>query len=373
MDVDVEDVYFQEMQEKTTYILPALDAHSLSEGTLDMPLLNILQVTSSHREQQKGRVVVLNYSSGTTGLPKGVEISHYNYIANAHQVSYVQALAPDFYDWQQRARGIAFLPMYHAYGQTFYGVNYPKIGVALYVMRKYDFITMLEWIQKYRITNLTLVPPIVVSLTKRKEVKDYDLGSLEGVGCGAAPLGKESILDFESKFATTRIAQGWGMTEVTCSAVTWDPTIEKADPSAVGELMPNLEGMVVDEEDKEVGVDQRGEFWVRGPNVMKGYWQKPEETRKTLTPDGWLKTGDVGFRDGDGYVHIVDRKKELIKVKGLQVAPAELEALLLDHPQVDDAAVVGVTMYVLSNTNSLIPRLTDFAATATKPLVRTSY
>lgn len=317
------------------------------------------------REQQKDRVVVINYSSGTTGLPKGVEISHYNYIANAHQVAFLQSLAPDFKEWRQRARGIAFLPMYHAYGQTFYGVNYPKIGVALYVMRKFEFIKMLEWIQKYRITNLTLVPPIVVSLTKRKEVKDYDLSSLEGVGCGAAPLGKESIADFESKFNATKIHQGWGMTELTCSAVSWDPNTEDVDPSAVGELMPNLEGMVVDDDDKEVGVDQRGEFWVRGPNVMKGYWNKPAETKKTLTPDGWLKTGDVGFRDGKGYLHIVDRKKELIKVKGLQVywlqraclmstsadfhtfqvAPAELEALLLDHPEVDDAAVVGVTMW----------------------------
>ncbi|KAK4506928.1 hypothetical protein PRZ48_000661 [Zasmidium cellare] len=296
------------------------------------------------RDQQKDRVVVLNYSSGTTGLPKGVEISHYNYIANAAQTTALQALNPDFEEWRQRARGIAFLPMYHAYGQTFYGVNYPKLGVVLYVMRKYDFVTMLDWIQRYKITNLTLVPPIVVSLTKRKEVKDYDLSTLEGVGCGAAPLGKESIVDFESKFGQTRIFQGWGMTELTCSAVGWDPTVDHPDPSAVGELMPNLEGMVVDDEEREVGVDQRGELWVRGPNVMKGYWGKVEETRKTLSPEGWLKTGDVGFRDGKGMVHIVDRKKELIKVKGLQVAPAELEALLLDHPQVDDSAVVGVTV-----------------------------
>lgn len=273
------------------------------------------------REQQKDRVVVLNYSSGTTGLPKGVEISHYNYIANTHQSNFIQALSPDHEEWRQRARGIAFLPMYHAYGQTFYGVNLPRLGVPLYVMRKYDFVKMLDWIQRYRITNLTLVPPIVVSLTKRREVKDYDLSSLEGVGCGAAPLGKESIVDFGSKFSGTKIFQGWGMTELTCSGVSWDPNTEDPDPSAVGELLPNLEGMVVDEEDKEVGVDQRGELWIRGPNIMKGYWRKPEETKKTMTSDGWLKTGDVGYRDGKGLVHIVDRKKELIKVKGLQVAP----------------------------------------------------
>lgn len=161
------------------------------------------------------------------------------------------------------------------------------------------------------------------------------------------------------------------MTEVTCSAITWDPS-ETSYSNAVGELMPNVEGMLVDEDEKEVAPLQRGELWVRAPNVMKGYWQKLEATRETLTRDRWLKTGDIAYLDENGKIFIVDRKKvgmvghrlrhkltarqELIKVKGNQVAPAELEALLLDHPAVADAAVVGVTMYVerllLNHTNA---------------------
>ena len=162
----------------------------------------------------------------------------------------------------------------------------------------------------------------------------------------------------------------------------WDPNVTDVVPGAVGELNPNIEGMIVDDNEKELGLNQRGELWVRGPNVMKGYWRKPEATRDTKTvrstlltlicarlwltstkPDGWLKTGDIAYRDDRGLIYIVDRKKvclpamrelsgrltdtrrqELIKVKGNQVAPAELEALLLDHPAVQDAAVVGVTM-----------------------------
>ncbi|KAK5124697.1 hypothetical protein LTR85_001410 [Meristemomyces frigidus] len=295
--------------------------------------------------EQMDRTAVLNYSSGTTGVPKGVEITHMNYISNCMQTEYMQALAPDYEDRLQRASVLSFLPMYHAYGQTVHCVTVLLKGIPVYVMRKYDFVKMLQYIQKYRITSLNLVPPIAVALTKRAEVKDYDLSSVEGAGCGAAPLGRESAVEFDNTVAKGRfqLRQGWGMTEITCSAVGWDPN-HLADSAAVGELNPNIEGMIVDEEGNEVPLDQRGEFWVRGPNVMKGYWRKPEATRETMTDDGWLKTGDIAFRDKEGLIHIVDRKKELIKVKGNQVAPAELEALLLDHPAVQDAAVVGVVM-----------------------------
>ena len=229
----------------------------------------------SSREQQN-RTAVLNYSSGTTGLPKGVEITHYNYIANCEQTNYVGALKTDHAEWQKRASIIAFLPMYHAYGQTYYGLNYPLQGIPMYLMPKYDFVKMLEYIQKYRITNLTLVPPIVVQLTKRDEVTKYDLSSLEGVGCGAAPLGKETMLEFERRFkAKVQIRQGWGMTEVTCSAVTWDPNLEgDIDLAAVGEVNPNISAMLVDDNEKEIPApdgqeSERGELWVRGPNVSE--------------------------------------------------------------------------------------------------------
>lgn len=299
------------------------------------------------------RTAVLNYSSGTTGVPKGVEISHQNYIANCHQTSFMTDLDADIETKMSRAVGLSMLPMYHAYGQTIHCVSCPRRGVPVYVMQKFDFVKMLEAVQKYRVTDLTLVPPIVVALAKRPEVRGYDLSSVEAAGCGAAPLGREPTLEFEALWPQghMNMKQGWGMSEITCSGLGFDPQ-DRSDSSAVGELNPNMEAVIVDGEGNEVGEGERGEFWIRGPNVMKGYWRKPDATAATKTSDGWLKTGDVActewIKGHDGgwrkIVHIVDRIKELIKVKGNQVAPAELEALLLDHPAVADAAVVGVTM-----------------------------
>ncbi|KAK3619920.1 hypothetical protein LTR56_023716 [Elasticomyces elasticus] len=279
-------------------------------------------------QAQMNTTCVLNYSSGTTGVPKGVEITHLNYIANCAQTEYMSSLAPDYESLVKQARGLSFLPMYHAYGQTHHCVSSAKKGIPV-----------------YRITSLTLVPPIAVALTKRPEVKDFDISSVTSAGCGAAPLGRESAEDFDRTVAkgAWQLRQGWGMTEITCSAIGFDPTSSFVS-GAVGELNPNIEGCIVDEDGKEVGLEERGEFWVRGPNVMKGYWRKPEATAETMTPDRWLKTGDIAYRDKDGLIYIVDRKKELIKVKGNQVAPAELESLLLDHPAVQDAAVVGVVI-----------------------------
>ncbi|KAF2209762.1 hypothetical protein CERZMDRAFT_46602 [Cercospora zeae-maydis SCOH1-5] len=304
------------------------------------------------RAQQQDRTAVLNYSSGTTGLPKGVEITHYNYIANTVQTNYVASLKTDYESWRSRAAFVAFLPMYHAYGQTVYGMNLVLQGIPMYLMRKYDFVDMLEYIQKYKITNVSAVPPIVVQLAKRDEVTKYDLSTLESVGCGAAPLGKEIIGEFGRRFGVdVAVRQGWGMTEVTCTAVSWDPNLQdesRLDLSAVGELIPNIEARIVSDAGHDVPRGSRGELWVRGPNVMKGYWKRPAETLATFTPEPpesrWLMTGDIAYVDHFGLLHVVDRKKELIKVNGLQVAPAELEALLLDHPAVEDAAVVGVTI-----------------------------
>ncbi|KAH9826199.1 acyl-CoA ligase-like protein 3 [Teratosphaeria destructans] len=280
---------------------------------------------STREEMQRGAVI--NYSSGTTGLPKGVLISHMNYISNSTQTEYLEALDPGYEDDVKTAVALSLLPMYHAYGQTYHCVSLVKRGVPIYLMRQFDFVRTLEYVQRYRVTGLTLVPPIAVALTKRPEVKDSDLSSVRSAGCGGGASG----------------AGGWGMTEITCSAIGWDPRVEPVSGS-IGEPMPNVEIAIVGEDGREVADGQRGELWVRGPNVMKGYWRKPEATRETKTDDGWLKTGDIAYRDARGLLYIVDRKKELIKVKGHQVAPAELEAVLLEHPAVQDVAVVGITM-----------------------------
>jgi 4-coumarate--CoA ligase len=247
--------------------------------------------------------------------------------------------------------------MYHAYGLTVYTINAAKQNIPVYMMTKFDFISMLTYIQNYRITFLTLVPPIVVAMAKSPLTKSYDLSSVENVGSGAAPLGREICVELENLWpkGAMNVKQGWGMTEITCSAMGWNPT-EHSESFSVGELNANCEAMIVEDDfeiksgkaPKEVPLGERGELWIRGPNVMKGYWNRPDATAETLITDSkgqiWLMTGDIVYVDQQNRFYVVDRKKELIKVKGNQVAPAELEALLLDHPSVADAAVIGVTV-----------------------------
>ena len=291
------------------------------------------------------QTVALNYSSGTTGVPKGVMISHRAYVANTAQVVYQSKLSADFDEKLAKAAWLGMLPMYHAYGQTYFCCTGVQLGVPTYIMKKFDFMKMLDHIQKFRISTLNLVPPIAVALAKRPEVKDFDLSSVESVGSGAAPLGAEPAKLLEGRWpeGKVNVKQGWGMTEVTCSMTTWHPD-DVSKGNSIGELLPNCEAMIVDENgDKEVPRGQRGEFWVRGPTLMTGYWKKPEATADTMK-DGWLMTGDIAYLDEEGKIFIVDRKKELIKVKGNQVAPAELEGLLLDLDDISDAAVVGITI-----------------------------
>lgn len=162
--------------------------------------------------KEMNATAVLNYSSGTTGLPKGVEISHMNYISNCVQTDYIARLDPEYEEKVGRAKVLSFLPLYHAYGQTHHSVSSVRKGIPVYLMRKFDFIKMLQWIQKYRITGLPLVPPVAVALAKRKEVRDYDISTVEGAGVGAAPLSSESINDFEKAFGRRfQLKAGYGM------------------------------------------------------------------------------------------------------------------------------------------------------------------
>jgi 4-coumarate--CoA ligase len=298
----------------------------------------------------------LNYSSGTTGVPKGVEITHRAYIANGVGVVANAALAPDHDAALARSRGLCFLPLYHAYGQTYFIANLPQIGTPAYIMPGFDFEKMLQHIERFRVTSISAVPPILVALAKHPLAKKYDLSSIETVGCGAAPLGKEVMDEVQARLwpapGQVKIRQGWGMTEVTCTCMSWDPNVEGSVGAAVGELMPNCAARLVAADGSEITrPNVPGELWVTGPTLLKGYWRNEAATRDTVVAgaDGtrWLRTGDVAFVDryGPGAIFsIVDRLKELIKVKGNQVAPAELEAVLLDNRDVADAAVVGVTI-----------------------------
>ncbi|OTB12438.1 hypothetical protein K445DRAFT_378636 [Daldinia sp. EC12] len=299
-------------------------------------------------------ICALNYSSGTTGVPKGVEITHYSYVANGLGVNHMERLDPDYEEKKKRYRRLGFLPMYHAYGQTFFVCIYPKEGVPVYIMSSFNFEKMLQCIEKFRIDSLTSVPPIVVMLAKSPLSRKYDLSSLESITSGAAPLGAE-VSDEVAKLwpeGALSLRQGWGMTELTCASTGWHPkTAGKS--AAVGELLPNCKARImrIDGSGEITQANERGEVWMAGPTLLKGYWNKPEATADALhiDPDGtrWFKTGDVGFvekYEPGGLFHIVDRIKELIKVKGNQVAPAELEDVLLENKGVRDVAVVGVTI-----------------------------
>lgn len=284
-------------------------------------------------------VATINYSSGTTGLPKGVCVSHHNLIANVEQTIFMRW--PHLKHGQRPAeRWVGFLPLYHAYGQLYANLMATKMGIPIYIMKQFVYPEFLQAIQDYKITHLQVAPPIMVMLSKRPETAKYDLSSLQSLLCGAAPLGKELQNEVARRFNVT-VKQGWGMTEVTCGSILQD---EPSDDGNVGKLIPNTECKLCDDDGNEVAAGQPGEMYIRAPNVCLRYWKNEAATRDSLSPDGWLRTGDVAIVNNEGSFWIVDRKKELIKVNALQVAPAELEAVLLEHDSIADAAVVGVTL-----------------------------
>ncbi|KAI9050328.1 hypothetical protein LZ554_005495 [Drepanopeziza brunnea f. sp. 'monogermtubi'] len=292
----------------------------------------------------------LNYSSGTTGVPKGVMITHYNYVANAVQFNYMPSLHPQYEEKSKNANWLCFIPMYHAMGQSIFLTCAPNRGIPVYIMKKFDFVQMLEAVQNFKITSLIMVPPIVVALAKSPLTKKYDLSSVLDLGCGAAPLGGDVMKDCEAlwKQGDRKIKQAWGMTEATCSILGWDPNLDIVAAS-VGEPYPNCSAKIMDPDGRtEVKQGERGEIWIQGPNIMKGYWKNQPATDEMFIDDPktgrWMRTGDIAYVDERNCFYIVDRMKELIKVKGNQVAPAELEGLLLEHPHIADACVVGVTI-----------------------------
>jgi acyl-CoA synthetase (AMP-forming)/AMP-acid ligase II len=207
-------------------------------------------------------------------------------------------------------------------------------------MPRFDLEEFLRLVQQHKLTHLYLVPPIVLALAKHPVVDKYDLSSVALVNSGAAPL-DEALQRACGERLHCLVTQGYGMTETSlaCHVTPQDPA--RVRSGSVGQTLSGMESKVVDTETgAELGVNERGEICVRGPNIMRGYWNDADATARTIDADGWLHTGDVGYADADGYFYVVDRVKELIKYKGMQVAPAELEGLLLSHPAVADAAVI---------------------------------
>ena len=281
-------------------------------------------------------LVTLPYSSGTTGRSKGVMLTHRNLVANIEQFSALGLVKPGDVV-------LAVLPFFHIYGMVVIMSGALREGATVVTMPRFDLAEFLETIQRYRATSLYLVPPIVLGLAKHPVVDNYDLSSVKWIMSGAAPLGEETAVACQERIGC-QVFQGYGLTESSpVTHVCFGEGATSGKIGTVGPTIPSTEMMIVDlESGASLGPGEEGEVWIRGPQVMKGYLNNPEATRATVDEDGWLHTGDVGRADEDGYVTIVDRAKELIKYKGYQVAPAELEDLLLSHPSVADVAVIPV-------------------------------
>jgi 4-coumarate--CoA ligase len=312
----------------------------------------------------KKDLAFLVYSSGTTGTPKGVRLCHYNLTSNVLQLN-----AGEYgnltWDGSGTTPGIplpkkgsggdkilACLPFFHIYGLTATILLPTYSGVKIVVLPQFEIENFCRLIQDHGITYIYVVPPMCLLLSKHPCVEKYDLSSIRMTNSGAAPLTKE-LVEAMHRRTGIKVKQAYGLSETSPSCVTqpwgdWDKSI-----GSIGKLCPNMQAkfcaMPGDGEEydptgkaKELPVGATGELYLRGPNIFLGYHQKPEETKACLDEEGWFRTGDVGHIDGNGDIYITDRVKELIKYKGFQVAPAELEGYLIEHEMVDDVAVVGV-------------------------------
>ena len=279
----------------------------------------------------------LGFSSGTTGLPKGVMISHANVMAQCLQI---QQITPADHD-----RILAALPFYHITGLV-HQLHLPIVlNAHVYVLPSFTLDALLQTVERHRIKELLIVPPILIRLVREPElVARYDLSHVQRFSSGAAPLSKEILALLEKQFPGTGFKQGYGMTE-SCSCITAHPPSKYAFRYAaqVGTVVASTEVRIVDPDTgRDCGVGEEGEIWARGPQVAMGYLGNPKATAETFDKDGFLHTGDIGKLDEEGLLSITDRIKEMVKVKGIGVAPAELENLLLGHLSVEDCAVCGI-------------------------------
>ncbi len=278
-------------------------------------------------------LAALPYSSGTAGLSKGVMITHFNLVANMIQcMSGVDAREEDVF--------ISFLPFNHIYGLTYYLCGAIYRGAQQVIMARFDAEKCLRWIERYRVTVLFCVQPALLAFLNLTNIKRYDLSSLRYIWVGAAPLAPAVSRQIQDLFGVP-VLRHYGLTEASPTTHITPPGRNKE--GSVGIAVSDCEDRIMDWETGKVEtpVGEWGELALRGPNVFQGYWKHPEDTKLALR-DGWLYTGDIARMDEEGYVYIIDRKKEMIKYHGYQIAPAELEAILMEHPAVKDCAVAGI-------------------------------
>ncbi|KAI4344399.1 hypothetical protein L6164_011631 [Bauhinia variegata] len=285
-------------------------------------------------------VVALPYSSGTSGLPKGVMLTHKNLVTTVSIL--VDGDNPNMYIHSEDVL-LCVLPLFHIYALNSIFLCGVRAGAAILILQKFEITTLLESIQKYKVSVASLVPPIIMTIVKNPDLERYDLSSVRLVTTGAAPMGVELEQAVKAKLPAATLGQGYGMTEAGPLGISLAFAKEPFEikSGACGTVVRNAEVKIVD---IETGVslprNKSGEICIRGDQIMKGYLNDPEATKRTIDKEGWLHTGDIGYIDDDDELFIVDRLKEIIKYKGFQVAPAELEAILTAQPNISDAAVV---------------------------------
>ncbi|KAJ6641093.1 Luciferin 4-monooxygenase [Pseudolycoriella hygida] len=281
-------------------------------------------------------------SSGTTGLPKGVQLSQSNVILGAyHGASYIKTSTSIADDSDLVILGL--LPIFHAYGISILTCIMGFTSAKVILLKKFEEKLFLQSIEKYRCVVAFLVPPLMSFLSKNKFVDDYDLSSLRLITCGAAPLSKETEIEVRNRLNNPNltIKQGYGLTEMTGAAGGVLSSKGVTKPGSVGEVNTGVSAKVIDEQGNTLGPNQKGELCFKGSLMMLGYINDESATRSTIDEQGWLHTGDISYFDEDLQFYVVDRIKELIKWKGFQVPPAEIEALLVTHPMIKEAGVVG--------------------------------
>ncbi|HAF13638.1 MAG TPA: 4-coumarate--CoA ligase family protein [Blastocatellia bacterium] len=278
-------------------------------------------------------VAALPYSSGTTGFPKGVMLTHRNLVAMMRLMEANHAFSQD-------DTIVCVVPMYHLYGLHIVVNLGLSQGATIVTVPRYDLEQFLQALEHYKVTVAPLVPPLVLALSRAPQLDQHDLSALRLIHCGAATLA-DSVASACSARLGCEIRYGYGLTEVSPLSHASLSDSSKHTPGSVGYCLPNTECRIVDyTTGAELGPNREGEIWIRGPQVMKGYASNEQATSEMINSEGWLRTGDIGYCDADGQLFVVDRLKELIKTNGRQVAPAELEALLLSHSAIADAAVI---------------------------------
>ncbi|KUI61164.1 4-coumarate--CoA ligase-like 1 [Cytospora mali] len=287
-------------------------------------------------KKNKDICAFLSFSSGTTGLPKAVMIAHQNVIAQCLQI---KSITPE----NNNKKVLGVLPLFHITGIT-HAMHTPVARNAEVIMLPmFTMDSMLSAIVEYQIKELLLVPPLIIRFVRDPVVDNYDLSCIEVFSSGAAPISEEILGLLKRKFPGTGFKQGYGMTE-SCSCITaHPPEAYSFDYSrTAGTIMPGTEVKIIKDDGTEAGVGEPGEILARGPQIVMGYLGNSEATKETFDEEGFLHTGDQGFMDRDGFITITDRIKEMIKVKGIGVAPAELEDCILGHPKVEDCAVLQI-------------------------------